>query len=374
MMQSKKSSTKQEKAQQISGWVLDADIKGAFDNISHEFLLQKIRGLPGSNTIKQWLKSGYIEEGSYHATKSGTPQGGLISPLLANIALDGLEELLSEYTTEVNYLNKIKRGKEYWYPRTINKFRFIRYADDFVILSHKKEWVEEVIPLIEEWLNKRGLELNREKTKIRNIREEGFDFLGFHIRQHKGKCLREGSNEYKRKLKIAKEKFRKNPKAKKVPAPKSKPRDFDVYSCIIKPGKEEVKEFLKDIKQTIKKAGSMTFEQLLRVLNPKIRGWANYYRYVVSKETFITARKVILDIIFRFLKRRHPGKSIKWLHQQYYTTIDKDNWVPFANTNNKRKPIITLVNIAKDIPIIRYTKVKDDYSPLNPDLEEYWNK
>ena len=297
----------------------------------------------------------------------------LLSPLLANIALDGLEEFISE-SIKVKYLT-IDGGRECWKSRTVNKFQFVRYADDFVILSSKKEWIEEVLPLIIEWLKERGLKLNQEKTKIRNIRDEGFDFLGFHIRQHKGRCLRKGSNEYNRKMKIAKVKFDKNPKAnKKFPTPNSKPKGYDVYSSIIKPGKNEVKNFLKEVKEVIKNAGWMTFEQLLRTLNSKIRGWANYYRFVVSKKTFSMVRWVIQDAIFRFLKRRHPNKSTKWIQQAYYTTIDKDQWVPCANSSDKRKTKVLLVNIAKDIPITRYTKVKRDYSPLDPDLEGYWKK
>ena len=353
-------------------WVLDADIKGAFENISHQFLLKKIEGLPGRHRVIQWLNAGYMEKGRFYSTTSGTPQGGLISPLLANIALDGLEEFISE-TIKVKYLTK-DRGIKCWKSKTVNKFQFIRYADDFVILSREKEWIEEVLPLIREWLKERGLELNQEKTKIRNIREEGFDFLGFHVRQHKGRCLREGSNKYKRQIKLAKEKFDKNPLARKMPTPNSKPKDFDVYSSIIKPGKEEVQNFLKEIKQVIKNAGWMTFEQLLRTLNPKIRGWANYYKYVVSKKTFTKVKSEIHKAIFRFLKRRHPNKSNKWIQQTYYTTIDKDHWVACAKSSNKRKTKVLLVNIAKDIPIIRYTKVKGDYSPLNPNLEDYWNK
>jgi len=355
-------------------WVLDADIKGAFDNISHQFLLKKISGLPGRNRVVQWLKAGYVEKGRFYSTESGTPQGGLISPLLANIALDGLEEMISSFKAKIKYLTK-SRGKDYWKPKTINKFQFIRYADDFVILSSQREWLEEALPLIKEWLKERGLELNQDKTKIRNIRDEGFDFLGHNVRQHKGRCLREGSNEYHRKMKIARVKFNKNPKAnERLPTPNSKPKDYDVYSCIITPGKEEVKNFLKGIKEVIRNAGRMTFEQLLRTLNPKIRGWANYYRYVVSKKTFSKVRTEILKAIFRFLKRRHPNKSRSWIQKTYYTTVDEDQWVPCANSSDKRKTKVLLVNIAKDIPIIRYTKVKGNNSFLDPDLEEYWNK
>lgn len=354
-------------------WVLDADIRGAFDNILHEFIMQRIEKFPGSQRVFQWLKAGYVEEGKFFKTNTGTPQGGIISPLLCNIALDGLQSILAEFTVQTRY-RTISRGKEYWKPRIINKFQFIRYADDFVILSPKQEWLEEVMPLIREWLKERGLELNEEKTAIRNIRDEGFSFLGFDIRQMKGRNLREGSNEYNRLVNARKGKTPEGKRGRTIP--NAKPKDTPVFSCIIKPGKKEIKAFMKEIKDTIKKSGNMTFEQLLRKLNPKLRGWANYYRYVVSKKIFNKVGKYILHSIVLLLKRRHPDKGIKWIQKRYFTTIDRNNWVPFAEykTRKGRTARFTLVNISKDIPIIRFVKVKGNHSPLDPSLKEYWAK
>ncbi len=135
-------------------WVLDADIKGAFDNISHDFILKAIGNIPGRELIKQWLKAGYVENEIFHATTSGTPQGGVISPLLANIALDGMEQLCH------------------------GRFGFIRYADDFVVTARRKEDLEKFKPVIEDWLKQRGLILNETKTRIVSIKD-GFNFLGF---------------------------------------------------------------------------------------------------------------------------------------------------------------------------------------------------
>jgi RNA-directed DNA polymerase len=151
-------------------WVLDADVRAAFDNISHQFILDQIGNVPGRELIKQWLKAGYVEEEIFHATDSGVQQGGVISPVLANIALDGLGEFLGR------------------------NFGFIRYADDFVVTAKSKEDLEEVKPKIERWLEQRGLALNDEKTRISSI-NDGFDFLSFHIRHFNGKCFTKPQKE-----------------------------------------------------------------------------------------------------------------------------------------------------------------------------------
>ncbi len=145
-------------------WVLDADIKGAFDNISHSFILEKLGEIPGKALIKQWLKAGYVEAEINHATDAGVQQGGVISPVIANVALDGIQELLG------------------------SKFGFVRYTDDFVVTGRSKESIEAIKPVIEKWLAERGLTLNVEKTRIASI-QNGFDFLGFNIRRYQGKCL-----------------------------------------------------------------------------------------------------------------------------------------------------------------------------------------
>jgi RNA-directed DNA polymerase len=185
-------------------WVLDADIKSAFDNISHDYLLKAIGPVPGRELVKQWLKAGYVENEVFHTTKSGTPQGGVISPLLANIALDGLEKLC--------------RGR----------FGFIRYADDFVITSKRQEDLEKVKPEIQDWLKQRGLVLNDLKIRIVSI-EDGFNFLGFNVRHYHGKCL-------------------------------------------VKPEKAKVLNFLRDIRLWLKSQKQATAENVVRYLNPVLRG------------------------------------------------------------------------------------------------------
>ena len=354
-------------------WVLDADIKAAFDNISHDFIMEKIEGLPGRSMVKKWLKAGYVEGGKYYATNAGTPQGNIISPLLANIALDGLQELLIGYEAETPY-STINRGERITKYRKEEKYKFARYADDFVLFSQEKEYLEEILPIIHKWLKKRGLKINEEKTTIKNIRTEGFSFLGFNIRQCRTTTLREGSKRYHRKA----EKMAQNvkPGAKRVRLiPRSKPKDEEVYSCIIKPGKDEVKEFLQEIREYLKGiARSQTFENVIRTLNSKLRGWLNYNRFVCSKKTFNYIRHQILLSIYRYLKRKHPQKSWGWIHRKYYKTVDKDKNNPYAKSEGKRKKEEVLVNAAKDVPVIRYEKVKGDYSPFDPDLAKYWMK
>src|ERR1035438_9987045 len=208
-------------------WILEGDIKSCFDKISHDWLLAHV---PIDRVILQkWLKSGYMDKHVLHETTDGTPQGGIISPALANCALDGLERLLREKFPQEKRLKSLG-GKS----ASVN---FIRYADDFVITSKSKELLEgEVQPVVEQFLQQRGLELSPKKTVITHV-EKGFDFLGQNVRRYPNGKLR------------------------------------------ITPSKKNVKTFLDGIRQTIKDAGGMSAAALIEQLNPKIRGWANYHRH-----------------------------------------------------------------------------------------------
>jgi len=209
-------------------WILEADIKGCFDHINHDWLLNNI---PMDKVmLKKWLKSGFVFNKELFPTEEGTPQGGIISPTLANMTLDGLQSMLVE--------NFRTRGKAFA-PRV----HFVRYADDFIITGKNKEILEqEIMPLVKEFLSVRGLTLSEEKTKITHI-DKGFDFLGFNLRKYNGKLL-------------------------------------------IKPSKEKVKKFLDTIRETIESNKTCTQVTLIRFLNPKITGWANYYKHCVAAETF----------------------------------------------------------------------------------------
>ncbi|NES64887.1 MAG: group II intron reverse transcriptase/maturase [Okeania sp. SIO2D1] len=298
-------------------WVLDADICGFFDNISHQAILNSIRNFPARNLIKQWLKAGYLDKGQDHDTPSGTPQGGTISPLLANIGLHGLE----------NFLNQFQKKKGNYKS---NRYGFIRYADDFVVTATCRKDLEEILPQIEEWLAQKGLQLNREKTRIVHI-SDGFNFLGFNLRQYQGKLL-------------------------------------------IKPQKQKVLEFLQSIRDWLSTNRAVEQKIVIEQLNPKLRGFGNYYRHAVSKEVFNYIRSEVWIALWRWAKRRHPNKGKRWIANRYFQIRGK-GW-EFACQVKDRKGVskeIILFNIAS-IPIERHIKVKGTASPDDPNLQEYWAK
>jgi RNA-directed DNA polymerase len=291
-------------------WVLDADVKAAFDKISHEFVEDKLGLIPGRNLIRQWLKAGYVEAEIFHDTTSGVPQGGVISPVLSNIALDGMQLLVG--------------------PR----LGYIRYADDFVVTAKTREELEATKPTIEEWLRVRGLELNNEKTRIVSI-SDGFNFLGFHVRMFQGKCL-------------------------------------------FKPQKEKVLNFLRELRAWLKDHASITAREVVLQLNAKIRGWANYYRHAVSKQTFAYVGSQIRLALWQWCLRRHPNKNKDWVHKKYFTHVEGRSWVFYAyskpdKARGERDSRIYLFD-TRTIRITRHVKVKGDASPDNPEQAEYWMK
>lgn len=290
-------------------WVLDADIKGFFDNIAHETIINQMGSIPRGELIKGWLKAGFIDKGQHNPTNTGTPQGGVISPLLANIGLHGLE-------TFVKQVNP--------------KLGIIRYADDFVVTSKDYESLEETLIQINQWLSQRGLEISAEKTRVVNI-EDGFDFLGFNIRQYNGKCL-------------------------------------------IKPQKGKVLAFCKNIANTLSNMKTNTQEEIINKLNPLLRGFANYYRGVVSKETFSYISHRVWQYLWRWALRRHPNKSKEWVKNRYFKRYGGIDWTFMCHgtgRNGKDKTYI-LYNISKT-PIVRHIKVKGQSSSDDPTLREYWH-
>ena len=299
-------------------WVLDADISGFFDNISHETILESIGNFPAKSLIKQWLKAGYLDKGKFHETNSGTPQGGIISPLLANIGLHGLE----------NFLKQFKKKNKY--GAKLDKYGFVRYADDFIVTATCQEDIEEILPKIEQWLSQRGLQLNREKTRTLHI-SEGFNFLGFNLRQYNDKLL-------------------------------------------TKPQKEKVLNFLKEIREWLKQNKTVEQETVIAQLNPKLRGFGNYYRHAVSKKVFSYISSEMWIALWRWAKRRHPNKGKRWIANRYFKIRGK-GWEFACNVQDRRGKTkeIGLFNIAK-IPIERHIKVKGSASPDNPQLTDYWTK
>jgi RNA-directed DNA polymerase len=290
-------------------WVLDADIKGFFDNIAHETIMSMIGSTPRGELISQWLKAGFIDRGQYNPTETGTPQGGVISPLLANIGLHGLETYIKQSSP---------------------KLGFISYADDFIVTSKDKETLETALIQIKQWLFKRGLEISPEKTQVVSI-NEGFDFLGFNIRQYNGKCL-------------------------------------------IKPQKEKVLAFCRKIGHTLSNMKANTQEQVINKLNPLFRGFANYYRGVVSKETFSYINYRVWQYLWRWAKRRHPNKNIKWVKHRYFKRYKGVDWTFMCQgTDRKGKEKSYILYDISKTPIIRHIKVKGQASPDDPKLREYWH-
>lgn len=294
-------------------WILDADIKACFDSISHEWLLNNIP--IDKRILSQWLKAGYIEKQLLLPTTEGTPQGGIISPALANLALDGLEQDLRE----------VKGGKS-------NKIHLIRYADDIVVTGASKEVLEvEVKPIIARFLKERGLSLSEEKTSIAHI-EHGFDFLGFNLRKYKGKLL-------------------------------------------IKPSKKAIHRFLKKIRLLFKSRKTAEAYQLIGELNPKIRGWANYYRHVVAKKAFNYVDNGIYHCISRWTKRRHNNKNMAWIRKKYFHRKGLSNWVFFGTFINKEglKVEHNLVK-ASNIVIKRHVKIRKEARLYDPNFFDYFSR
>ena len=292
-------------------WILDADITGFFDNINHEWLLNHVQ--MDKRILKQWLKSGVVDKGQLLRTEMGTPQGGIISPTLANITLDGLERGLLKFLGTKAAMVKTKSAK----------VNLVRYADDFVITGDSKELLETIVqPWIVNFLHERGLTLSREKTSIVHI-DQGFDFLGWNFRKYSGKLL-------------------------------------------IKPNKKNVKTFYGKVKEVITSSVSMKKEELIGRLNPILKGWAQYHRGVVAKVTFSKIDFLIHWKLMRWGLRRHPRKTMKWVIDHYW--IHPSTRWEFVGQSEDRwgeKMQVPLYHLT-DTKIVRHTKVKGDFNPFDP--------
>jgi RNA-directed DNA polymerase len=300
-------------------WVLDADIKGAFDNIGHEHLLQTIGQVPARDLIKQWLKAGYMEQGEFHTTEAGTPQGGVISPLLANIALHGMEEALG--------VKHDKRGQ------IISKRAMVRYADDFVVFCETQEDAEQAKQPLSHWLEVRGLTLSAEKTQVIHLRE-GFDFLGVTIRHSQSPLTQSG------------------------------------WTLLITPSKKsghQVREKLREEWHTLQ--GSTNVQGILKGLNPIIGGWANYFRTAVASHTFYSLDHWMWQRQVRYTKRKPPNKSWHWKKNRSWGKLNaasEDTWV-FGDKETGRY----LLKFGW-FKIERHVLVKGTASPDDSRLREYW--
>ncbi|WP_159821532.1 group II intron reverse transcriptase/maturase [Colwellia sp. 20A7] len=297
-------------------WVLEGDIKGCFDNISHDWLLANV--VLDKQVLSKWLKSGFIEFGKLNATKAGTPQGGIISPVLANLALDGLEDVL--------YAHFGKKNTKAAYKTKVN---YVRYADDFIITGISKELLEnEVKPLVEAFMAERGLTLSPEKTVITHI-NDGFDFLGQNLRKYSnGKML-------------------------------------------IKPSRKSVKSVLGKVRDIVKGQKTITAGLLISQLNPILRGWANYHRHIVAKETFNYVDYRVWKLLWQWCRRRHNNRQKRWIKAKYFKSVGPRNWTFSGIVPDDR---IVRLMYTNDIPIKRHIKMKAEANPYDLAFEEYFEK
>jgi len=292
-------------------WIFEGDIKACFDQISHSWLIDHIP--MDKPVLGKWLAAGYMEEGIVHPTEAGTPQGGIASPVLANMALDGLEAAAVSAA-----------------PRR-QKINVVKYADDFVITGASKEVLERTVkPVVVAFLKDRGLTLSEEKTRITHI-DDGFDFLGFNVRKYDGKLL-------------------------------------------IKPAKQSVQRFLDGIREMIKANVASKTVDLLRQLNAKLRGWANYYRHVVAKQTFSYVDHQVYLAVSAWIKRRHPNKSAQWQHQRYFRSDGQRSWVFSAMREAPGQRTYLDLFRAASTPIIRHIKIRAAATPYDCAFTDYFTR
>ncbi len=304
-------------------WVLEGDIKGCFDNISHEWIMKHIP--VEKRILSQWLKCGYMENNELLFNEAGTPQGGIISPVIANMVLDGIETML-------NKKYKVWRKQSgHWEWHSPNKehnhhVNFVRYADDFIVTGDSQELLEnEIKPMLREFLAERGLTLSEEKTVVTNM-ETGFDFLGFNIRTYNGKL-------------------------------------------VIKPTESRVQRFMQKIDDVLKANQTVKTVYLINRLNPMLRGWTNYYRFVSSSLEFKALEHWLFGKLWHWACRRHPKKNHSWVKDKYFTRIGNNNWVFFDYDENGK--MVTLFQ-PHEVKILRHKKIKATANPFATEDSKYF--
>lgn len=332
-------------------YVLDADIAKCFDRINHENLLRKLK-IKGKvrQQIKAWLKSGVIDQGAFTTTSEGTPQGGVISPLLANIALHGLEELIRKEFPRMSHTMR-----ETWFHKKGTEFKspnLIRYADDFVVLHEDKSVVQRCREIISDWLSGMNLELKPEKTRLTHtlypeLSEDGsagFDFLGHHIQQY--------------------------PAGKYHSAKNAKGRILG-FKTLITPSKKASKVHQEQVRRLITKHRSSPQLALIKDLNPVIRGWASYYKNSDSQTVGEFSKQDNLTYLKLRRWAKHRCGNINDGHKKYWTTIGGNNWV-FATRIGVSNPLRLLSHREFGSSSTEYVKVKGDKSPFDGDTV-YWS-
>ena len=298
-------------SQQCSAqWVLEGDIKACFDEISHQWLLDHI--FMDKRLLRAWLQAGYMDKGQLFPTSKGTPQGGLISPIIANIVLDGMQAAIAQTV-----------------PKKGSKVHFVRYADDFIVTSASKELLEQQVkPALTAFLTPRGLELSEQKTVLTHIRK-GFNFLGHTVRKFGDKLL-------------------------------------------TTPAKSNFQALLEKIRCCIQSALGQPQEALLRQLNPMIRGWALYFRHGAAKRTFQRLDTFVFRKLWRWTKRRHPQKSAGWRKRKYFSAAGQ-KWLFSVRLpkDEGSSPVLSLYKAAST-KIQRHIKVRRAANPYDPDYATYF--
>ena len=299
-------------------WVLEGDIRSCFDQISHSWLENHVP--MDKKILHKWLKAGFMESRQLFPTEAGTPQGGIISPTLANWALDGLEKELTDRFGPTQCLDRK------------NQVSLVRYADDFIITGSSKELLEnEVRPIVEKFLAERGLQLSTEKTKITHI-DEGFDFLGVNVRKYNGKLL-------------------------------------------IKPSVKNVQTFLTKVREIIRSNATAKQENLIGLLNPVVRGWAQYHRHIVASQTFADVDYAIWWVLWRWARRRHPRKGARWVQRRYYRSIGNEHGV-FCTAIRKPEGRTVVMRLfkASHLRIVRHVKIRWGMNPFDSACDGYFEQ
>jgi RNA-directed DNA polymerase len=301
-------------------WILDADLAGAFDHIDHDRLVAQLGSFPAREVVRAWLKAGVMEKGRFSPTEEGTPQGGVISPLLLNVALHGMEEAAG-----VRYRNSARSDAETVKGSPV----LVRYADDYVAMCHSREEAEQVKARLAAWLAPRGLRFNEDKTKVIHV-EEGFSFLGFSIRRY---VNRQGGK------------------------------------LLIKPSQESVKRFRERLSAEMKALRGANASAVIRRLNPIIRGWSAYYRSVVSSRVFTGLDHHAWHLTYRWARHTHPNKSRGWVATRYFDRFNRaraDRWVYGDRATGAYLTKLSWTRIVRHVP------VRGGASPDDPSLAGYW--
>jgi RNA-directed DNA polymerase len=297
-------------------WALDADLAAAFDRIDHQHLLGLIGSFPARGMIRDWLKAGVVDQGGFAPTDEGTPQGGVASPLLLNVALHGMEQAAGVRYSKLGIKTVLAKDSP----------ALIKYADDLVVLCHSREQAEQVKARLAVWLTPRGLAFNEDKTRIAHVEEHGFDFLGFHVRRYGGKLL-------------------------------------------IKPSKAAVRRIRQRLRAEMLASRGANAQAVVRKINPIVRGWSAYYRTVVSSQVFTGLDNYMWKLTYKWAKHSHPNKPKRWIVNRYFGQFNPSRQAKWVFGDRDSGAYLRMFAWTR---IIRHQLVAGTSSPDDPALTEYW--